>query len=149
MIGLRNYQDFKRKMSVPPPVPVEKPKEESEPQLEPVQNLEETEGNRIRWPIFQDKGVLIISDREAAGRCPKCSHFYCRECITEHDDKVICASCLEKQFAEVEDKKGKIADILKWVGVVFGFFFCWLFFYFLGKILLMIPSAFHEGTIWQ
>ena len=34
--------------------------------------------------------------REAAARCPECTHFYCRECITEHDDRVICAACLRK-----------------------------------------------------
>jgi hypothetical protein len=30
--------------------------------------------------------------REAVARCPECSRFFCRECITEHEDKVLCAS---------------------------------------------------------
>jgi hypothetical protein len=34
--------------------------------------------------------------REAVARCPQCSQFFCRECITEHDDRVICAACLKK-----------------------------------------------------
>ena len=34
--------------------------------------------------------------REAVARCPACGHYFCRECITEHDDRVICAACLRK-----------------------------------------------------
>lgn len=34
--------------------------------------------------------------REAVARCPECSQFFCRECITEHDDRVICSACLKK-----------------------------------------------------
>jgi hypothetical protein len=34
--------------------------------------------------------------REAAARCPECGRFYCRECITEHDDRVLCSACLKK-----------------------------------------------------
>jgi hypothetical protein len=33
-------------------------------------------------------------EREAVARCPECGHYFCRECITEHDERVICASCL-------------------------------------------------------
>jgi hypothetical protein len=25
----------------------------------------------------------------------------------------------------------------------------WLFFYFMGRGLLILPSSFHEGTLWQ
>jgi len=34
--------------------------------------------------------------REAVARCPQCRGYFCRECITEHDDRVICAGCLSK-----------------------------------------------------
>ena len=36
------------------------------------------------------------SHREAVARCPECRQFYCRECVTEHDYRVICATCLKK-----------------------------------------------------
>jgi hypothetical protein len=36
--------------------------------------------------------------RTAAGRCPGCHFFYCRECITEHDGRMLCAACVQKQF---------------------------------------------------
>jgi hypothetical protein len=37
--------------------------------------------------------------REAVARCPECRQFYCRECITEHEERVICATCLRRLSA--------------------------------------------------
>ncbi|MFN7139481.1 MAG: rhomboid family protein, partial [Limisphaerales bacterium] len=47
--------------------------------------------------------------REAAARCPECKQFFCRECITEHDDRVICAGCLRKLQQPTEEKKHHFA----------------------------------------
>jgi len=33
--------------------------------------------------------------REAACRCPICQRYFCRECVTEHDDRVLCVECLK------------------------------------------------------
>ena len=44
--------------------------------------------------------------REAAARCPGCGNFFCRECVTEHDDRVLCAACLE-----TGKTKGKIKSL--------------------------------------
>jgi hypothetical protein len=35
--------------------------------------------------------------RTAACRCPACHFFYCRECVTEHDGRMLCAACVRKQ----------------------------------------------------
>jgi len=32
--------------------------------------------------------------REAIVRCPSCHRDYCRECVTEHDDRYLCSACL-------------------------------------------------------
>ena len=34
--------------------------------------------------------------REAVCRCPGCGRACCRECVTEHDSRLLCASCLRK-----------------------------------------------------
>ncbi len=87
--------------------------------------------------------------REAAARCPECRQFYCRECITEHDDRIICSTCLAK-IAEPTPLK---TSMLRWAWrcaqLVGGVFMVWLFFYIIGGLLLLIPSSFHEGSIWQ
>jgi len=92
---------------------------------------------------------LNHGQREAAARCPECGHFFCRECITEHEDRVICAACLKKT-ARTEKKQGRGAAVLaRLVSVVFGVFTAWLAFYWVGRILLSIPADFHDGTLWK
>jgi len=34
--------------------------------------------------------------REAAARCPHCGGTFCRECVTDEDDKLACPPCLRK-----------------------------------------------------
>ena len=87
--------------------------------------------------------------REAVARCPECHRFFCRECVTEHDDRVICAACLRKITGA--DKK----DHRRWrsLGVLaslcMGVLVVWITFFWLGKTLLAIPTSFHDGTLWH
>jgi hypothetical protein len=34
--------------------------------------------------------------REAVCRCPGCARSFCRECVTEHEARLLCAACLRK-----------------------------------------------------
>ena len=34
--------------------------------------------------------------REAAARCPHCHGTFCRECVTDEDDKLACPPCLRR-----------------------------------------------------
>lgn len=87
--------------------------------------------------------------REAAARCPECGRFFCRECVVEHESRVLCASCLAAVLQP--PRKGGLR-VLGFLGraarVVAGFLVLWFFFYYLGRILLAIPTSFHEGTVW-
>ena len=86
--------------------------------------------------------------REAVARCPQCRQFYCRECITEHDDRVICAACLRKLTVQVESKTSSFAWLAPLVQAALGLAVVFLFFYLIGVALLSIPSQYHEGTVW-
>jgi len=86
--------------------------------------------------------------REAVARCPECRHFYCRECITEHDDRVICANCLRKLSVSGETQRKSFAWLMPVVQGAAGLVVLWAIFYFFGAALLAIPSSFHEGTVW-
>ena len=86
--------------------------------------------------------------REAVARCPECQHFYCRECITEHDDRVICAACLRRLAATTAEAKVRLAWLWALVPCAMGLAVAFLFFYIIGETLLRLPSSFHEGTIW-
>jgi len=89
--------------------------------------------------------------REAVARCPVCEHFYCRECITEHDDRVICSSCLLELTGQDESvtRRRRFAWFGPIVQVACSLLVGWLVFYTAGRLLLRIPSSFHEGTLWK
>ncbi|MCP3921761.1 MAG: rhomboid family protein [Desulfobacterales bacterium] len=87
--------------------------------------------------------------REAVAVCLKCGRFYCRECVTEHNDQVICSSCLmvkdEPIFKKFKLRKPFIYSLLFCIGI----FSAWIFFFYIGDMLLSLPSDFHDGTIWE
>ena len=88
-------------------------------------------------------------EREAVARCPGCHHYFCRECITEHEDRIICARCLQNL------SKQSLKTVRDWAGAlvlgrcVLGLLAAWFFFYLVGEALLALPASFHEGTYWQ
>lgn len=87
--------------------------------------------------------------REAVARCPECERYFCRECITEHADRVICAACL----AALADRQAATAHkprrLRLALQAALGLVALWLLFYSFGQILLRLPSAFHEGHLWR
>ena len=89
------------------------------------------------------------AEREAVARCPQCKRFFCRECIAEHDGRVLCASCL----ATPEGAAGRRRPFLRRLALLcqftLGLLLIWGCFFYLGQTLIAIPDAFHEGTIWQ
>jgi hypothetical protein len=88
--------------------------------------------------------------REAVVRCPECGHYFCRECVTEHGQRMLCSTCLTK--AKQEHPAGERTWFRK-VGLFIqgclGFILIWYAFYLIGLMLLAIPDAFHEGTVWE
>jgi len=84
--------------------------------------------------------------REAVARCPICQKFYCRECITEHDGKMLCKYCLESKIeSQKNDKKSSL--FLKQVIIVIlfisSFALSWFLFAMLGKIIMLFPQKYH------
>lgn len=89
------------------------------------------------------------AEREAAARCPECGRFFCRECVSEHDDRVLCAKCLAKLLKPSVVKRYHLGGIMKAAQAFVSIVILWLFFYVVGQMLLTIPTAFHEETLWQ
>jgi hypothetical protein len=86
--------------------------------------------------------------REAVARCPECRQYFCRECITEHDDRVVCTTCLKKLAATPRTKRRSLANVKRAVQCVAGVLVAWFFFFLIGEILVGVPDSFHEGTLW-
>jgi hypothetical protein len=87
--------------------------------------------------------------REAVARCPACGHFFCRECVTEHDDKIICAGCLAKIAREPPTRRRGLGWVRRVALGLVGFIVAWFFFYILAQGLLQIPVESHENSVWQ
>ena len=86
--------------------------------------------------------------REAAARCPSCGHFFCRECVTEHDDRVICARCLAALARAGQERRSALRHVGAALAGAGGLLLLWLCFFLLGKMLLSIPSTFHSA-LWM
>ena len=88
--------------------------------------------------------------REAVARCPECRRFFCRECVTEHSTRVLCASCLARQVAgPVAPRPGIRIWGLRGLQAFFGLILVVAFFYAMGRFLLTLPTSYHEGTLWR
>ena len=87
--------------------------------------------------------------REAVARCPECRRFFCRECVTEHEGRAICSSCLAKLTRVVVTRPRRLGWLTAPLTTGQGLIVAWLFFYGVGLLLLRIPADWHEGTVWQ
>ena len=87
--------------------------------------------------------------REAAARCPSCGRFFCRECVTEHEGRVLCAACVRTGSTETKAASATLAGVGRVLQAVAGFLIACLFFFCLGLILLSIDSSFHDGSVWK
>lgn len=87
--------------------------------------------------------------REAVARCPECGKFFCRECVTEHDDRVVCAACLKELTRIPFLRRSAFAGAARVFQCLLGFIVAWFFFYLIGEGLIALPASFHEGAAWH
>ena len=99
--------------------------------------------------ILSQQRCFNHSQREAAVRCLECGHFFCRECVTEHDDRFICAACLLKLAKPPLTQRRGFVGFVRVVECLLSVLLLWFFFYLAGEGLLSIPTSFHEGTLWR
>ena len=90
-----------------------------------------------------DQRCLNHALREAAVQCPSCKRFFCRECVTEHDGRMICVNCVAL-LAKRDEKIARVANVRWAIAAVGGVLVAWLVFYYFGLNLARIPSKFHE-----
>ena len=100
-------------------------------------------------PSLTHQRCFNHATRESVARCPSCGRFYCRECVTEHEDRVICAACL-KLLARVPLLQRPVLVRLLHVAQCFaGGMLLWLLFYLIGGGIAALPDSFHKGTLWS
>lgn len=106
-------------------------------------------------PTGADKASITLErcfnhlQREAAAFCLECRRAFCRECVTEHDGRVMCAACLRKLAVVRSPVATRFRVLLLPVAALAGFMVAWVTFFSLGRLLLRMPDSFHEGTFWN
>ena len=83
--------------------------------------------------------------REAVCRCPECGRSYCRECVTEHEARLLCAACL----AALE-RKGRLRSrgrVMPAFLALAGILLAWVLFYSAGEAMILITGRL-EQTEW-
>lgn len=89
------------------------------------------------------------AQREAAGRCPECERFFCRECLTEHEGRVLCAACLATGPADAPHSKIPLAGLIRTCQLAIAVAVLWIFFSSFGRAVVLLPDTFHEDTYRQ
>ncbi len=100
--------------------------------------------------VLGDTTCSIHAERQSAARCPSCRKFYCRECITEHEGRLTCSTCLAvAQTPELPVERDRRIQLMPIVQVIVAVLVCWLVLYLTGRTLGDIPDEFHDGAIWE
>jgi len=90
-------------------------------------------------------------DRPAVARCRECVQPYCRECVVEHESRLICAGCLKNGAARQREMHRRRWQVVPLAGVVqwgVGVVVIWALFYWVAIGLRRLPAAVHEGLQW-
>ena len=87
-------------------------------------------------------------DREAVCRCPRCGRSFCRECVTEHQSRLLCAACLRSVAHQSRSRSRIFRRLLPAAMALAGFALAWFVFYGAG-VALLESTAHLEQSIWQ
>lgn len=83
--------------------------------------------------------------REAAVVCPECRRYFCRECATEHQGRMMCTTCVAAKSSVTP--RARSSGVALWIGLAIGgLLLAWLAYYNLGLMLARIPAEFHGGV---
>jgi hypothetical protein len=87
--------------------------------------------------------------REAIVRCPSCGRDYCRECVTEHDDRYLCSNCLRLQAAkDARPQRRFRTPVSALLGMV-GLLTAWTVYYAATQYLMLRNGADHSYRVWH
>ena len=86
--------------------------------------------------------------REAVCRCPECGRSFCRECVTEHEARLLCAACLKSLSRTGSQRAGRVRRLLPAAMLLGGIVFAWCVFFAAGETITWIASRM-EQTSWQ
>ena len=86
--------------------------------------------------------------REAVCRCPECGRGFCHECVTEHESRLLCATCLAAISRTADTGHSTWRSLLPTAMLMGGMLLSWIFFYAAGQsVSFFVYRA--EQSSWQ
>ena len=86
--------------------------------------------------------------REAVCRCPQCGRSFCRECVSEHEGRLLCAACLRSAAHAAVTARGR-AYRLRGAGLLLGgLILAWSIYFGAAESLITITER-SERMSWQ
>ena len=86
--------------------------------------------------------------REAVCRCPACGRSFCHECVTEHQQRLLCAACLGGIAATGQSRNSAWRSLLTGGMLLAGFLLAWIFFYGAAESLSFFTERAEQAS-WQ
>ena len=86
--------------------------------------------------------------REAVCRCPQCGHGFCRECVTEHEARLLCAACLERLTRVPQAKPSSLRKLAPVAMALAGILLSWMLFYGAGEAMILITGRIEQSS-WR
>ncbi len=86
--------------------------------------------------------------REAVCRCPQCGRSFCRECVTEHESRLLCAACLRVAGQAAAARHGKLRRLLPAAMTLAGVVLAWAIFFGAAESLITVTER-AERMAWQ
>ena len=86
--------------------------------------------------------------REAVCRCPECGRSFCRECVTEHDARLVCAACLESLGRARDVRRRNLRRFVPAAMALGGIVLAWMIFYGAGQAAILFTARMEQSS-WQ
>jgi hypothetical protein len=69
--------------------------------------------------------------------------------VTEHEGRVLCSACLRTTAVDTGRARHVVGALGTGALALLGVVAVWLFFSLLGELLLRLPDAVHEGSVFR
>jgi hypothetical protein len=86
--------------------------------------------------------------REAVCRCPQCGRSFCRECVTEHETRLLCAACLRNLVQAGAARRSRRRRMVAAAMTLAGVILAWAVFFAAGESLITLTER-SERMAWQ
>jgi len=87
-------------------------------------------------------------NREAVSRCPECGRSFCRECVSEHEARLLCAQCLARVAQVRPPRRGKLRRLATPLLAVAGLLLAWVVLFGAGESVLILAERAEQAS-WQ